>query len=56
MDKYRNKILEGNCVEVMRKFDNNFIDLTLTSPPYDNLRTYKGFVFHLKKLLKSYIE
>ena len=45
MEKYRNKILEGNCVEVMKKFDDNFIDLTLTSPPYDNLRTYKGFVF-----------
>ena len=31
MEKYRNKILEGNCVEVMKKVDDNFIDLTLTS-------------------------
>lgn len=53
MDKYRNKILEGNCVEVMRKFDNNFIDLTLTSPPYDNLRTYKGFVFPFEEIAQE---
>lgn len=53
MEKYRNKILEGNCVEVMRKFDDNFIDLTLTSPPYDNLRTYKGFVFPFEEIAQQ---
>ena len=31
----------------------NFIDLTVTSPPYDNLRTYKGFVFDYKSMLKE---
>ena len=25
------------------------LDLTVTSPPYDNLRTYKGFEFDWKK-------
>jgi len=53
MEKYRNKILEGNCVEVMKKFDDNFIDLTLTSPPYDNLRTYKGFVFPFEEIAQE---
>ncbi|QMU64560.1 MAG: site-specific DNA-methyltransferase [Flavobacteriaceae bacterium] len=53
MEKYRNKILEGNCVEVMKKFDDNFIDLILTSPPYDNLRTYKGFVFPFEKIAQE---
>lgn len=42
---YRNTIIEGNCVEVMRSFDSDVIDLTVTSPPYDDLRNYKGFVF-----------
>lgn len=31
----------------------NFVDLTVTSPPYDNLRTYKGFVFDYKNMLKE---
>ncbi len=45
MDKYLNKIIEGNCVEVMKQFSDEVIDLTVTSPPYDNLRNYKGFIF-----------
>lgn len=32
----------GDCLEVMRGFDKGCIDLTVTSPPYDNLRTYNG--------------
>ena len=31
----------------------NFVDLTVTSPPYDNLRTYKGFIFDYKNMLKE---
>lgn len=31
----------------------NFIDLTITSPPYDNLRKYKGFVFDYQNILKE---
>jgi len=50
MEKYINKIIQGNCVEVMKNFNANTIDLTLTSPPYDNLRTYKGYVFPLEEI------
>lgn len=32
----------GDCLEVLRTLDENSIDLTVTSPPYDNLRTYNG--------------
>jgi len=32
----------GDNVEVLRTFDADSIDLTVTSPPYDNLRTYGG--------------
>ena len=32
-----------DCLEGMKLLDDNSIDLTVTSPPYDNLRTYKGF-------------
>ena len=53
MDKYLNSIIEGNCVEVMKSFDENSIDLTVTSPPYDNLRTYKGYVFPFKEIAEQ---
>ena len=35
-----NKIYLGDCLEVMKDIDDGSIDLTVTSPPYDNLRTY----------------
>lgn len=38
------KIYQGDCLEVLKTFEDNSIDLTLTSPPYDNLRTYGGVI------------
>ena len=32
----------GDCLEIMKSFENDYIDLTVTSPPYDNLRTYNN--------------
>jgi site-specific DNA-methyltransferase (adenine-specific) len=31
----------------------NFIDLTVTSPPYDNLRDYNGYVFEFEDIAKE---
>lgn len=36
------KLLNGDCIAEMQKMESNIIDLTVTSPPYDNLRTYAG--------------
>lgn len=36
------KLLNGDCLELMKNIPDNSIDLTVTSPPYDNLRTYNG--------------
>lgn len=36
------QLLQGDCIEIMKTFTNNSIDLTVTSPPYDNLRTYNN--------------
>lgn len=38
------KLINGDCIDVMQELINKGIkvDLTITSPPYDNLRTYKG--------------
>jgi site-specific DNA-methyltransferase (adenine-specific) len=49
-EKYINQIIEGNCIEVMKNFDDNSIDLTVTSPPYDDLRNYKGYVFPFEEI------
>ena len=35
----------GDNVEVMRSMAAESVDLTITSPPYDNLRTYTGYTF-----------
>jgi site-specific DNA-methyltransferase (adenine-specific) len=32
----------GDCLEKMKGIPNESVDLTVTSPPYDNLRTYNG--------------
>lgn len=32
----------GDCLELMKCMDDGLVDLTVTSPPYDNLRTYNG--------------
>ena len=40
-----NKIYNMDCVEGMKMLPDGSVDLTVTSPPYDNLRTYKGYSF-----------
>jgi len=39
-----NQVLHGNNVDVMKNLPDNSIDLTVTSPPYGTLRTYKGAI------------
>ena len=34
------ELLLGDCIEVMSNMDAESVDMVLTSPPYDNLRTY----------------
>ena len=40
-----NGVYVADCVEFMRSMDTDCVDLTVTSPPYDNLRTYRGYEF-----------
>ena len=48
-----NKIYNENCINTMQRMKNDFVDLTITSPPYDNLRTYKGFQFDYIKIINE---
>ena len=36
------ELIQGDCLEKMKYIPDGSIDLTVTSPPYDNLRTYNG--------------
>jgi DNA modification methylase len=35
-------LMHGDCLEMMQLIPDGFVDLTVTSPPYDNLRSYNG--------------
>lgn len=48
-----NTIYNENCLDTMKRMPDEFIDLTVTSPPYDNLRTYKGYVFPFEDIAKE---
>ena len=45
-----NQIHHGDCIDVMRKMKADSIDLTVTSPPYDNLRNYNGYSFDFESV------
>lgn len=48
-----NKIYNENCLDTMARMEDNFLDLTVTSPPYDNLRTYNGYSFDFESIAKE---
>lgn len=39
----------SDCVDFMRTLSDGFVDLTVTSPPYDNLRSYNGADFDFEQ-------
>lgn len=49
-----NQIYNEDNLETMKRMPDNFLDLTVTSPPYDGLRDYKGFpVYDLHRHKKT---
>lgn len=53
MKKYLNKIIQGDCLEVMKDIPDKSVDLTVTSPPYDNLRDYEGYEFNFEGIARE---
>lgn len=45
-----NSIYCGNCVDIMQKMDESSVDLVVTSPPYDDMRDYEGYIFDVSKI------
>ncbi|MGG3890216.1 DNA-methyltransferase [Metabacillus fastidiosus] len=52
-----NRIYQMNCLDGMKLLPNGTseigIDLTVTSPPYDDLRKYKGYSFEFESIAKE---
>ena len=48
-----NQIIHGDNVEILKTFPADMIDLTVTSPPYDNIREYDGYSFDFEALAKE---
>lgn len=42
-----------NCLDTMDFMPDNYIDLTVTSPPYDNLRKYNGYCFDFENIARE---
>lgn len=51
--KYQNQIMLGDCLGVMKDFPDGSVDMVLTSPPYDNLRSYQGFTFPFEAITRE---
>lgn len=43
----------GDCAVVMQELADESIDLTVTSPPYDNLRKYNGYTFDFETIARQ---
>jgi site-specific DNA-methyltransferase (adenine-specific) len=48
-----NEIICGDAVDIMRSMPADSIDLVVTSPPYDNLRSYNGYSFNFEGMAKG---
>lgn len=48
-----NTIYNENCLDTLARMKEAFIDLTVTSPPYDNLRTYNGYSFDFPQVAQE---
>jgi len=49
-------LFQGDCLEVMKDIPDGSVDLTVTSPPYDNLRTYNDSLVWGEHTWKAIIE
>lgn len=47
------KIYNEDCMGGFKKIPQDSVDLTITSPPYDNLRKYEGYAFEFEKIAKE---
>jgi DNA modification methylase len=46
-------LYHADCGTIMSGMPEKSVDLTITSPPYDNLRSYNGFTFDFENIAKQ---
>ena len=49
----RNEVFNEDCLKTMQKMPDSYIDLTVTSPPYDKLRKYNGYCFDFESVARE---
>lgn len=49
-----NRIYNESCLATMKRMPANFVDLTVTSPPYDDLRSYDNRIRGVKPQFNGY--
>ena len=54
IDKYINKIIKGDCLELLKKIPDNSVDMTFADPPFNLKKKYNGYKDSLE--FKEYIE
>lgn len=54
INKFLNKIIKGDCLEVLKKIPDNSIDMTFADPPFNLKKKYNGYKDSLE--FKEYIE
>jgi len=47
------RIYTENCLSTLERMDDGFLDMTITSPPYDDLRDYNGYHFPVEEIAAS---
>jgi DNA modification methylase len=45
-----NQIYQENCIETLDRMPEDLLDMTITSPPYDDLRDYNGYHFPVESI------
>lgn len=48
-----NKIYQGDALMILKIFPNESVDCVVTSPPYDNLRSYQGYEFNFEGIVSE---
>lgn len=48
-----NRIYNENCLDTMARMPDDFVDLVVTSPPYDGMKDYNGYSFEFESIAKE---
>lgn len=53
IDSFINKITCGDSALILKSIPSSSVDLTVTSPPYDDIRDYNGYTFLEENIIKE---